>query len=136
VKTTELSGRDSVLRKRRSTALRRLVATVVWQCPICGSPVRVLELLTAAQIQPKNKGTRSISLIAPNQAVHLTKTMRASTCAQCVCLAVENYRFNRLGNDSTRHIRSAANRLCRIPLNQPNLLPRLRRFHQHSKPIT
>ena len=28
------------------------------------------------------------------------------------------------------------NRLCRIPLNQPSLLPRLRRPHQHSKPIT
>jgi hypothetical protein len=27
------------------------VATVVWQCPICGSPMRVVELLTAAQIQ-------------------------------------------------------------------------------------
>ena len=28
-----------------------LVATAVWQCPVCGSPMRVVELLTAAQIQ-------------------------------------------------------------------------------------
>ena len=28
-----------------------LVATAVWQCPICGSTVCVVELLTAAQIQ-------------------------------------------------------------------------------------
>ena len=28
-----------------------LVATAVWQCPICASPMRVVELLTAAQIQ-------------------------------------------------------------------------------------
>ena len=27
------------------------VATAVWQCPVCGSPMRVVELLTAAQIQ-------------------------------------------------------------------------------------
>ena len=59
-------------------------------------------------------------MIAPNEAVHLAKIMRASACARYVCLAAENYRFNPLGNDSTRHIRSAANRLCRIPLNQPS----------------
>ena len=29
----------------------KTVATAVWQCPICGSPMRVVELLTAAQIQ-------------------------------------------------------------------------------------
>ena len=28
-----------------------LVATAVWQCPICGSPMRVVDLLTAAHIQ-------------------------------------------------------------------------------------
>ena len=27
------------------------VATAVWQCPACGSPMRVLEFLTTAQIQ-------------------------------------------------------------------------------------
>ena len=53
-----------------------------------------------------------------------------------VCLAAENYRSNRLGNDSISHLRAVANRLCRIPLNQPSLLPCLRRPHQHSKPIT
>jgi len=26
-------------------------ATAVWQCPACGSPMRVVELLTASQIQ-------------------------------------------------------------------------------------
>jgi hypothetical protein len=31
------------------------VATVVWQCPICGSPMRVVELLTAAQIQQEQR---------------------------------------------------------------------------------
>ena len=28
-----------------------LVATAVRQCPVCGSPMRVVELLTSAQIQ-------------------------------------------------------------------------------------
>ena len=83
----------------------------------------------------KNKSTRSISLIAPNEAVHLTKTMRASACARYVCLAVDNYRYNRLGKASTRHLRPVTNRLCRIPLNKPSPLTRLRRPHQHSKPI-
>jgi len=27
------------------------LAAAVWQCPICGSPMRVVELLTALQIQ-------------------------------------------------------------------------------------
>jgi hypothetical protein len=27
------------------------VATALWQCPVCGSPMRVVELLTTAQIQ-------------------------------------------------------------------------------------
>ena len=27
------------------------LAAAVWQCPICGSPMRVMELLTALQIQ-------------------------------------------------------------------------------------
>jgi len=27
------------------------VATAAWQCPVCGSPMRVVELLTAARIQ-------------------------------------------------------------------------------------
>src|SRR5450631_2700171 len=37
-------------------------AAAVWQCPICGSPMHVVELLTAAHCS-KNKDTRSISLI-------------------------------------------------------------------------
>lgn len=32
-----------------------LVATAVWQCPICASPMHVVELLTAAQIQQEQK---------------------------------------------------------------------------------
>ena len=28
-----------------------IVATAVWQCPVCGSPMHVVELLTATQIQ-------------------------------------------------------------------------------------
>ena len=37
-----------------------------------------------------------MSLTAPNQARPLTKAMRASACVQYVCLAVNNYPFNRL----------------------------------------
>jgi len=62
-------------------------------------------------------------LIAPNEAVHLTKTMRGSACVRYVSLALDNYRSDPLRNNSTRHIRSAANRLCRIRLNQLTLLP-------------
>src|SRR5262249_28200723 len=31
------------------------VATVVWQCPVCGSPMRVMEFLTTAQIQQEHE---------------------------------------------------------------------------------
>jgi hypothetical protein len=61
-------------------------------------------------------------LIAPNQAVHLAKSMRASASVRYVSLALENYRSDPLRNNSTRHIRFAPNRLCRIPPNQPTLL--------------
>ena len=64
-----------------------------------------------------------MSLIAPNQALRWTKTMRASACVQYLCLAVENYRSNRLVKASTGHLRPVANRLCRIPRTQPGLLP-------------
>jgi len=37
-----------------------LVATAVWHCPVCGSPMRLLELLTAAQIQQEQKHRVSI----------------------------------------------------------------------------
>ena len=40
-----------------------------WQCSIYGDPMRVVDLLTTAQIQ-QEQGHRSISLIAPHQVVH------------------------------------------------------------------
>jgi hypothetical protein len=111
------------------------VATAVWQCPVCGSPMRVVELLPPSR-SSKNTGTRSLSLIVPNQVVHLTKAMPASACALYVCLAAENYRYNRLSEGLNR----PSPPCCQSALpdfpepTKPATPPG--RTHQHSKPIT
>jgi hypothetical protein len=58
-------------------------------------------------------------LIAPNEAVQLTETMRATACEQYVCLAAESNRSDRRVKESTRYHRSVTHRPCRVPLNKP-----------------
>ena len=67
------------------------------------------------------RGTRFISLIAPNRAVAWTKTMRASACARNVCLADENYRYHRLNEGLNRPSPPCCQSPLPDSLNQPSL---------------
>ena len=97
--------------------------------------MRLMELPQPPPRSSENKGTRS-SYWLYNQAVPLTRGMRASRRAYNACaLASENSRSTiRRGVSNFMHIRFAPNRLCRIRLNQPTLLPAFDAFTNIQNP--